>query len=320
MMPEENKVKKEVSSVLYKIKDTVLNFLVPLIAILGSLLLGILYILPSFKSLSTKRSELESKIALKNTLDDKVSYLKKLVDLKETLDENSEIVNKVLVSEPEVPRLLDQATQIAEKAGMSLDRLSYSYSSKDESETEMDTVTVSMDVNSSFEQLILFMELVEKSARFVSIPNFRYTFSERTDEENTGAVSSTFSLDSPYLFVQSSAVTDDPIKIDVTSVEFINFMEMLKNLDYYDFVNQNIQAEEKKPEETEEEGAPVNEAENNTNIETPAAPVTPVAPAENTAPIPEPETPETPAENTTPVPETPVTPEETDGGSIFPTQ
>ena len=118
MMPEENKVKKEVSSVLYKIKDTVLNFLVPLIAILGSLLLGILYILPSFKSLSTKRSELESKVALKNTLDDKVSYLKKLVDLKETLDENSEIVNKVLVSEPEVPRLLDQATQIAEKAGM----------------------------------------------------------------------------------------------------------------------------------------------------------------------------------------------------------
>ena len=77
-------------------------------------------------------------------------------------------------------------------------------------------------------------------------------------------MSSTFSLDSPYLFVQSSAVTDDPIKIDVTSSEFIDFMDMLQGLDYYDFINQNIQAEEEKPDEEKiivEEAKEAEEAE-----------------------------------------------------------
>lgn len=297
-MPEENRVKKEMSSVLYKIKDTVLNFLIPLIAIVGSVLLGIFYIMPSFKSLPVKKAELESKINLKNTLDDKVSDLKRLVDMKSNFDENSEIVNKVLVAEPEVPRLLDQASQITEKAGMSLERLGYSYSSKGESATGLDTITVSMGVNSSFEQLILFMELVENASRYVSIPSFRYSISDKGNNDK-GAVSSTFSLDSPYLFVKSSAVADDPIKIDVTSSEFINFMDMLKGLDYYDFINQNIQAEEEKPEENEtvEETAEENVEE---------VPVT-----ENTAPV---------TEVTTPVTETPVIPAGTSGGTVFPTQ
>ena len=283
MMPEENKIKKDMSSALYKIKDTVLNFLIPLIAIVGSVLLGILYIMPSFKSLPIKKAELESKMIVKNTLDDKVSDLRRLVDMKSTFDENSEIVNKVLVAEPEVPRLLDQATQITEKAGMSLERLGYSYSSKGESETGLDTVTVSMGVNSSFEQLILFMELVENSARYVSIPSFRYSVSDKITEDK-GAVSSTFSLDSPYLFVKSSAVTDDPIKIDVTSSDFINFMDMLKGLDYYDFINQNIQAEEEKPGE-DKENEEATETTPKTNTTTsgtqPANPVadTPVLPS-----------------------------------------
>ena len=284
-MPEENKMKKNMSSALYKIKDTILNFLIPLIAIVGSVLLGILYIMPSFKSLPIKKAELESKTTLRNTLDDKASDLKRLVDMKSTFDQNSEIVNKVLVAEPQVPRLLDQATQITEKAGMSLERLGYSYGSKGESATGLDTVTVSMGVNSSFEQLILFMELVEKSARYVSVPSFRYSISDKTTGDK-GAVSSTFSLDSPYLFVQSSAVADDPIKIDVTSSDFINFMDKLKGLDYYDFINQNIQAEEEKPEEEK--------AENKVEVN--------------------------PKEETTPAANTPTIPAGTVGGNVFPTQ
>lgn len=308
-MPEENKIKKDASVFLYRMKDTILNFLIPLISIVGTVLLLILYILPSFKSLPLKKQELQEKITLKNILEDKASDLDRLVNYKSVFDEHTETINKVLVSEPEVPRFLDQATQIASKSGGSIDQLSYSYGSKGGSTSSFDTVSVSMGINSSFEQLILFMELVEKASRYIEMPGFRYSISEET-REGRSAVSSNFSLDSPYLFVQSSAVTDEPINIDVTSKEFLDFMAMLKELDYYDFINKNIQAEEEKPEETEEAAEPVQGTEEATNTETPA-PTT-----ENTNNI----NPTTPVENTTPVTEAPAEPEEDQGSSIFPTQ
>ena len=268
-MPEENKqINVDVNSFLYKLRNAVVNFIVPIIAFGVALLLIVLYIYPSFKSLPEKREELNNKISLKNTLSEKVSDLKVLSDFGDVLNENLEIVNKVLVPEADVPRLLDQATQISQRAGMELDRLSYSYGSKEkeEKETDFDVVNVSMGVNSSFEQLVLFMELVEKAARYVSVSNFRYSVSEDR-EEGVSRISSSFSLDSPYLFVESSAVTDEPIGIDIKSSDFVNFMDMLKGLDYYDFVNRNIQAEEEKPEEeeqTEEETAVENTEEQTT--------------------------------------------------------
>lgn len=300
MMPEENKNKKDASMLLYKIKDTILNFLIPLIAIVGTVLLLILYILPSYKSLPVKKQELEGKVTLKNTLTDKVSDLNRLVDYKNVFDENTDVVNRVLVSEPEVPRLLDQTSQMADKAGASLEKLSFSYSAKGNSSTGLDTVSVSMGLNSSFEQLILFMEIIEKASRFVSVPSFRYSVSDKTSAERA-SVSSTFSVESPYLFVQSSAVTDDPIRIDVTGNDFLSFMSMLKELDYYDFINKNIQAEEEKPEEKENE-----EAET----------------TEKTEVGPNAEAPTTPVENTTPVTETGTTavPENVEDNPIFPSQ
>jgi len=267
-MPEENKqINIDVNSFLYKLRNAVVNFIVPIVAFIVAILLIVLYIYPSFKSLPEKREELNNKISLKNTLSEKVSDLKVLSDFGDVLNENLEIVNKVLVPEADVPRLLDQATQISQRAGMELDRLSYSYGSKEkeEKETDFDVVNVSMGVNSSFEQLVLFMELVEKAARYVSVSNFRYSVSEDR-EEGVSRISSSFSLDSPYLFVESSAVTDEPIGIDIKSSDFVNFMDMLKGLDYYDFVNRNIQAEEEKLEEeqTEEEIAVENTEEQTT--------------------------------------------------------
>ncbi len=253
-MPEETKNKASgVENTLAKIKDTLLNFIVPLISILAAVLILSLYTYPAYKELPIKKAELSSKTTLRNTLSKKVDALSKLVDFRNVFDENLAIVNKVLVPEPEVPRLLDQASQIAGKAGMDIDRLSYSYGSKGSDKSIFETVTVSMSVKSSFEQLVLFMELVEKAARYVSVPNFRYSVSTKAEDAGQGSLSSSFSLDSPYLFVESSAVTDEPIGIDMSSKEFTDFMSMLKDLDYYDFVNKNIQAEEEKPEEKEED-------------------------------------------------------------------
>ena len=253
MIPEETKDKGgNVEKVLVKVKDTVLNFIVPLISVLSAILILSLYVYPAYKDLPVKKAELDKKVTLRNTLSKKVEALTKLVDFKDVFDENLDIVTKVLVPEPEVPRLLDQASQIASRAGMDIDRLSYSYGSKGSDKSSFETVTVSMSVKSSFEQLVLFMELVEKAARYVSVPNFRYSVSANTGEKDYGSLSSSFSLDSPYLFVESSAVTDEPIGIDMSSNEFTEFMNMLKDLDYYDFVNRNIKAEEEKPEDKEE--------------------------------------------------------------------
>lgn len=261
MMPEQEQPKSNTNEVLLKVKDSLLNFIVPLVALLATILLVALYIYPTYKSLPAKKQELEKNTTTKNTLSKKVDDLNRLVNFQSTLDENLEIVNKVLVPEPEVPRLLDQATQIAEKAGMSLEKLSYSYSSKGKGGVGFDTITVSMGVKSSLDQLVVFMELVENASRYVSVPSFRYSVSSSAKD---GLGSSTFSLDSPYLFVQSAAVTDDPINLNITDYKFTQFMDKLKGLDYYDFINKDIQAEEKTVEEvaTEENDQTTEETEN----------------------------------------------------------
>lgn len=104
-----------------------LNFVVPLVSLLIIILVIFLYIYPSTKKLPLKKEELAQKTTVKQTLTTKVASLNRLVDFQNILDENLEIVNKVLVPEAEVPRLLDQVTQVSDKAGMVLDRLSYSY-------------------------------------------------------------------------------------------------------------------------------------------------------------------------------------------------
>jgi len=265
-MPEEKQSQFDISGLLYKIRGVILNFLIPLVALVLSALLGIIYIRPSIKELPLKKEELQNKISTRDTLSKKISNLNKLRDYQSVLDENLEVVNKVLVPEPEAPRLLDQASQMAEGAGMSLEKLSYSYSSRGKSGGSYDMINVSMGVRSSFEQFITFMEIVENAARYVSISDFRYSISDKNDEE--GNLSSNFSVDSPYLFVQSTAVTDDPVNLDITSPEFISFMDMLKGLDYYDFKNPDIVAVEENPEETDVVEEPVEEIIEPINPET----------------------------------------------------
>jgi hypothetical protein len=133
------------------------------------------------------------------------------------------------------------------------------------------------------------MEIVENAARYVSIADFRYSISDKNDEG--GNLSSNFSVNSPYLFVQSAAVTDDPINLDITSPEFTSFMEMLKGLDYYDFLNTEIQAVEENPEEESEEETVLEEEETdepeplplNENEETPLTEESGTEPSGNTS-------------------------------------
>ena len=74
-MPEQEKTKSNTSYTLQKIKDSILNFIIPLVAILVTALLAIFYIYPSYKDLPVKKQDLETKTKTKDSLSKKVNDL-----------------------------------------------------------------------------------------------------------------------------------------------------------------------------------------------------------------------------------------------------
>jgi Tfp pilus assembly protein PilO len=248
MKPEDKKT-KGLDIDTGKIKGILLNFIVPLISFGIATLLIIFVVYPSIKKLPEVKSELARKAGMKQTLNTKLQRLNRLVDFKAVVDEDSGLVNKVLVSEEEVPRLLDQVNQIATGAGMSVTRLSYSYGSTGTSDKAAkkaySTVSVSLGTDTNYDQMVLLMQAVENAARFVSIPNFRYSTGTSTTGDKK--LTASFSLDSPYLFVQSTAATDEPLELDISSQEFIDFVNMIKGLKYYEFLNPNIEVVKEEP-------------------------------------------------------------------------
>lgn len=244
MKPEEKK-KTSIKIDTSKIKEVLLNFVVPLIAFGLSLVLILIVVYPNFKNLSVVKEELNQKQQLKKVLEDKLVVLNRLVDFKSVVDEDSDLANKVLVNEVEVPKLLDQVNQIATNSGMNVTTLSYSYGGSGtsdigaEKKVSYSNVSVALGTDSSFDQLVIFLKAIENAARFVSIPNFRY--SETTNSEGESKLGSSFSIDSPYLFVQSTAVTDEPVTLDISSQSFVDFINMIKGLKYYEFLNPNIE-------------------------------------------------------------------------------
>jgi Tfp pilus assembly protein PilO len=239
-----------------KIKDTLLNFIVPLISLGVTVVLGIVIIYPTAKALPQTKEELAAKQEKKLVLEKKVKDLHKLVDFKNVVDENSALVNRVLESESKVPYLLNQVDRIARNSGLSVVKLSYSYGSTSDEDTGVDyqTVDVSLGVSGSYAQTVSFLKSVENAARVIDVADIR--FSVATSGEEAGLLSSIFSLTSPYLFVESNAITDDPVGIDITSNEFVDFINLLKSLTYYDIsANELVVPVIEETEEETEEGA-----------------------------------------------------------------
>ncbi|MBU0534763.1 MAG: type 4a pilus biogenesis protein PilO [Patescibacteria group bacterium] len=228
-----------------KIKGILINFVVSLVASGLSLLLIILIGYPYFKNLSHIKEDLRQKEQLKRVLNDKIVILNRLVDFKSVVDEDSNLVNQVLVNEAEVPRLLDEVNQIATNSGMDVTRLSYSYGgaeTPDVSEGKQvsySTVSIALGTDSSFEQLVVFMKAIENAARFASVPNFRYAAT--TTIEGESKLGGSFSIESPFLLVKSTAVTDEPVDLDISSQNFVDFINMIKGLKFYEFLNPNIE-------------------------------------------------------------------------------
>ena len=75
-----------------------------------------------------------------------------------------------------------------------------------------------------------------------------FRFSEEK-EDNKKQLAIQVSLASPYLTVESKAVTDDPINIDIADQAFISFVDTLKKLKYYELRVDSTVSESAKEEE-----------------------------------------------------------------------
>jgi Tfp pilus assembly protein PilO len=230
-MAEEGKEKKGIKLDTSKLKDTLLNFIVPLVAFGVVAALFMLIILPSMKALPNLKQELQQKESLRDILAEKSENLKRLVDFKSIVSEDSLLVNKVLVSEEAPLPLQDQVYKMAIDAGLKVTKLSYSSGGGGKTEGgAYDLVSISLGCEGSYEQLALFMELIENAARFVQVNGFRYSQAKAKESLSVDMV-----ILAPYLYVSSQAVTDDPIDLDIGSDEFIKFINRLKSLKYYTF-------------------------------------------------------------------------------------
>jgi Tfp pilus assembly protein PilO len=237
--------------------DTLLNYIVPLVALVLSGLIGVFILVPSYKNLPELEAQLNSKKKLKHDLTMKLENINRLSDFKNVVDENSQLVDRALVSQELVPGLLTQIDKIARDSGFKLSRLNYGLGTTTQTGVSGDAVTydfvtVNLGVNGSFEQLKTFLRNLENSARIINVDKFRYSLSESEEGESLGV---TFVLMSPYLYVESEAVIDEPIDLDISNPDFISLINKIKNLRYYDpyEVNLSVPVVETKEDEAEEE-------------------------------------------------------------------
>jgi len=258
--PGTKKAKKDMSVNMIMFKEAIINYIVPIVCLASSILIGVLVLMPSYNSIPQLSADLDEKTMLEITLRNKLSNMNRLLDFKGIVEENSELVNKVLVSEELVPGLLTQIDKLARQSGLSVNRLNYglgsSSSGDGKNKAEYNTVTVNLGTTGSFAQLKTFMESVENAARLVIVDNFRYSISNR-DEGNEIAVN--FVLISPYLYVESSAVTDGPIDLDIADEDFQILINKIKGMKYYNpyEIDTSIPLIEASEEEESEEGEEV---------------------------------------------------------------
>lgn len=242
-----------------KLKSFALNFIVPIVGFSVSLILILTVVIPSFTTIPDLRAELSQKQSLNSTLSKKLSDLERLLDFKKIVDDNSTLINNVLVSEEMVPELLSQVDTIAREAGLEVTRLSYSISQASGGSLGYPSVDVSLGVLGTYDQLVNFYKLTESASRLIDVSGYRYAVGSK--DANT--LNMNLVLRSPYLFVNSEAVTDDPIDLDVTNQSFLNFVSKIQNLKYYNPnelpVIENIQ--ETQPEEDLNQEASIPSAE-----------------------------------------------------------
>ncbi len=208
---------------------------IPLILLVAAALVLYMVGYPKYKQLPEKKDELNKLTQKEAALQTKIKKLDTFMDYKDIITENSNLVNFALPSEAQVPLLLTQVQLIANESGLKINSLSYSASSAKATGDETDVVNVQLSVKGTFNETKTFLTTLEKAARVVNISTLRFSLVEGTNPESLGTseLDITFSLTSPFLFVESKAVTEDPITVDLNDSKFVTFINKLKGLKIY---------------------------------------------------------------------------------------
>lgn len=241
------------------IKSFLLNFLVPLGCLVGVGVLAFVVLLPSYRKIPSLEKQLATKTALSRQLNQKTRDLNELVDFKPLIEENSTLVNRTLVSEALIPELLAQVDRMVRESGMEVAQLSYSGSGgSGKGAGAYNSVGVALSTRGSYGGLLSFMDSVEKASRLVVVKDFRYTSSDNIEYD----YSASFQLFSPYLSVESDAVTDEPVPLKITDKAFLSAMEQVAGLRHYEISAEDIQPEllEEVPESSPSESSSSEEA------------------------------------------------------------
>jgi Tfp pilus assembly protein PilO len=230
------------------IRDTVLNFIVPLVAIVSAALLGFLVFYPSYKEYPRLRVQVQEKQALHDLLSKKLAVLNKLLDYKSVVDEDLELITGVLMDEAYVPELLTQIDIVANEAGLEVTKLNYSFvdlgsapggANPKATDTSYKIVSVALGVKGTYEQMMDFYQKLETSARLIDVETFRYS----GGDEEEKSLMTLVDLRSPYLKVESTAVTDDAVTLDITDPKFLSMISKIKELRFYRISVDSIRTE-----------------------------------------------------------------------------
>ncbi len=254
------------------IKDTILNFIVPIVSLVITLVLVLAVMMPAIKSAPLLKEELQQKRSLEGQLRTKMGTLNKLLDFEIVVEEDASILTRALADEAAVPELLTQIDTIAKESGLDVTKLSYSITdvgASPDSEDEAisyQAVIINLGTLCGYNQITTFLNNLGSSARLVDVVSYR--FSGENDEDGFN-YATTFILRSPYLMVNSEAITDAPITVDISDPEFQSILEEVKALKHYDitpdtqFLNvkeSDIEDVEKLEEDkVDEDGNPIEE-------------------------------------------------------------
>jgi hypothetical protein len=156
-----------------------------------------------------------------------------------------------------VPQLLTQIDQVANESGLKVTKLNYSFSdpakttaapsstSEDPTkpvipEDPYKTVDVSLGTEGNFDQLITYLANNENSARLVNVDTFRYTSAEK---DAATVLNISFSLKSPYMKIESKAVTDEAINLSLSDKQFVDTINKIKALKFYNISVEGVKEE-----------------------------------------------------------------------------
>lgn len=237
-----------------------LDFMIPLACLVLSLVLGLFVLRPSISKLPELQQTNEEVTALDLQLTEKLKNLNDLLNFKPIISNHVDDFEVILPSEPMVPQLLTQVDTLVAINGLALKDLNYASQvvvtpSGAQPTVAVQTpaalapsrfVLVNLKVVGTYNQVIPFLRNMETSGRVLKVDSVRLSKfrSGLGDEEVVDdAMSMDFVLRAPYLRVQSNAVTDDPVTIDINDPKFNETRARVEGFEVYKYNIRTLQRE-----------------------------------------------------------------------------